>query len=83
MLELATYRSLSYSNQKNWDDLTTSEKVSYIITTTVILILYICIYVWALTRAAKQKNKPLHMLFALISPVAYLIFSYYVDGFNN
>jgi uncharacterized membrane protein SirB2 len=81
MIELAALQS--NRNTKNWDDLTDDQKQTYVATTILMVIIYIIFFVWALTRASKQKNKPVHMLFALVSPVFYLIFSYFVEGFNN
>lgn len=82
MIELFTLKS-STDNGRKWDDLTEEEQKRAMVINSIVVLIYIIIFVWALMRASKQKNKPLHLMFALISPAFYLVFSYFVDGFNN
>jgi hypothetical protein len=68
--------------QNDWDDLTDTQKTMYLVTSSIIIIFYITFFIWALLRASNApSNKPLHLLFALISPGFYLIFSYFVKDF--
>jgi hypothetical protein len=52
----------------------------------VIIVLELALFIWAIFRAIKcsQKNpdsRAVHLLFAVVSPTLYLIFSYSVEGF--
>lgn len=78
LVEQYIYKSVSGDNtDKKWEDMTSSEKNMLVVSA----LLYILFIMWALIRASKADNKPLHLLFAIISPSMYLIFSYFVDGF--
>lgn len=81
MLELAILKNGSTTT--HWDMMTEDEKRTYSATVGVTSVIYLIFFIWALVRASQQKNKPLHMLFALVSPVFYLVFSYFVEDFNN
>jgi hypothetical protein len=73
------------NSRKNidWDNMSNNEKTMYIATNFLIVVLYITLFLWALMRAMKVRDdqKPIHLLFALVSPGFYLIFSYFLDGF--
>ncbi len=52
----------------------------------VIIVIELVLFVWAIFRAIKcshatPDSRAVHLLFATVSPVLYLIFSYAVDGF--
>ena len=51
----------------------------------VFLIIYLAIWIWALTRAVKCRpaTKVMHVFFASVSPTLYLLFSYFSKGFCN
>lgn len=66
---------------KPWSDLTPSEKVSSV----VVLLLIIVLIVWAWVRALNCSSKSpdsraIHLLFATVDPILYLIFSYFIEG---
>ncbi len=68
----------------NWNDLSTGEKVTAIVAMLIILALV----VWAWVRAIKCSSKSpdsraVHLLFASVDPILYLIFSYFIDGMCN
>ena len=52
----------------------------------VAMIIYLVFFVWAIFRALRcsaptPDSRALHLMFATLSPVLYLIFSYAVEGF--
>jgi hypothetical protein len=84
MLDLMAVQNSRKKDLKSWDDLSDSEKNAYMISSSLIIIIYITFFFWALMRAAAApKNKPLHLMFALVSPMFYLVFSYFIDGFYD
>ncbi len=53
---------------------------------TIVMVLYILFWFWALLRAFKcssatPDSRAVHFLFATVSPLLYIILSYWVDGF--
>jgi len=84
MLDLMAVQNSRNKDLKSWDDLSDYEKNAYMISSSLIIIVYITFFFWALMRAAvAPKNKPLHLMFALVSPMFYLVFSYFIDGFYD
>lgn len=48
------------------------------------VIIYLLFWIWAMSRAlACKKNKVTHTMFASISPVLYLVLSYFAKDFCN
>ena len=84
MLDLMAVQNSRKKDNKSWDDLSDSEKTAYIVSSSLIVIIYFVFFIWALMRASlAPKNKPLHLMFALISPMFYLVLSYFIDGFYD
>jgi len=82
MLTYSVYNTTTNSTLKNkhWDDLTTTEKVTLVLSLVLILVLII----WAYVRAMNCSNnnpdsRAIHLLFATVDPVLYLLFSYFLD----
>jgi uncharacterized membrane protein len=70
----------------NGDKPTKEEKRVQDIIMTIGVFLYMIFWVWAIIRALKCSNRnpdsrAIHIMFASVSPVLYIICSYYVDGF--
>lgn len=80
MLELYYLRSMQPMS-KDYDRLTKTQKNFYNMILNTGSVIYFIILIVALVKASKTQNKPLHMLFALVSPFWYLIFSIFVEGF--
>lgn len=82
MLTYSLYDTTTGSGKgKSWDELTTNEKVVLVVTLVLILVLII----WAYVRAMHCSNnnpdsRAIHLLFATVDPVLYLIFSYFLEG---
>jgi len=82
MLTYSLYDTTTGSSKgKSWDKLTNHEKVTLVVT----LILLLVLIIWAYVRAMHcSSNNPdsraIHLLFATVDPVLYLIFSYFLEG---
>lgn len=50
--------------------------------TMIAMVIYLVLFVWAIMRASRHANKALHLLFAVVSPFWYLVFSYFVPDFH-
>ncbi len=92
MLELYTLMSAARAatdsdNGDNGDKkLTPAQQRNLNIAFAVIIVLELVLFVWAIFRAIKcsqatPDSRAVHLLFATVSPVLYLIFSYAVEGF--
>ena len=96
MLELHTLLSAAKSANGNGngngnkdgcdDDLTSDQKRNLAISVAIIIVVELILLVWAILRAIKcsqasPDSRAIHLLFAIVSPFLYLIFSYAVDGF--
>jgi len=83
MLELSILNSVKGAAQKgNGNGGKGDDGVAYAIS----LVLIVLLLVWAFWRALKcssatPDSRALHLMFASVSPVLYLIFSYTVSGF--
>lgn len=82
MLTYSLYNTSTVSTTgKKWDELTTNEKVSFIAVCVIVLILAIWAYVRAMNCSSNNPDsKAVHLLFATVDPVLYLIFSYFLEG---
>jgi hypothetical protein len=80
MLELYALRN-AQPMSKDYDRLTKTQKNFYNIISRTGSLIYLIILIIALVKASKTQNKPLHMLFALVSPFWYLVFSIFVEDF--
>lgn len=87
MLELNSALSLAKATASDGDKQLTPEQQRRLnIATAVIIIIEVALWIWAIARAlqcSKQDpdSRALHLMFAVVSPVLYLIFSYTVEGF--
>jgi predicted transglutaminase-like protease len=84
MLTFTLTNNATNNGGRSWNELSTGEQVSVII----IMILVIALIVWAWMRALKCSTKSpdsraIHLLFATVDPILYLIFSYFIDGMCN
>jgi len=84
MLTYTLTNNATNNGGRSWNELSTGEQVSVII----IMILVIALIVWAWMRALKCSTKSpdsraIHLLFATVDPILYLIFSYFIDGMCN
>jgi len=66
--------------KKDWSELTTGEKVTGIVT----LLLVLCLIIGAWMRAIhcsspNPDSRAIHLLFATVDPVLYLLFSAFPD----
>lgn len=89
MLELYTLTNLANQNSKkncdDDDDLTPEEKKNVNMAITVIVIIELILWIWAVNRAIKcsssnPDSRVVHLMFATFSPLLYLLFSFSVDG---
>lgn len=83
MLELALAKS--YTGNKDYNHMSAAQKRSYTITMTIVMVLWIIFFLWAFKRAklcssSSPDSRAIHYLFAVVSPVLYVIFSYSVLG---
>ena len=72
------------NGQRTWNELSTGEQV----TTIVAMLIVLALIVWAWVRAVKcssrsPDSRAVHLLFATVDPILYLIFSYFIDGMCN
>tara|TARA_Y100000385_G_C13107286_1_gene648964 strand:+ start:3113 stop:3430 length:318 start_codon:yes stop_codon:yes gene_type:complete len=87
MLELNNALSVAKAAANNdGKQLTPEQQRRLNIAMTVIVIIEVALWIWAIARAlqcSKQDpdSRALHLMFAVVSPVLYLIFSYTVEGF--
>lgn len=87
MLELLAVKNSMWDNnmsKDDWDKLSDEEKRNRTISMTVSLLIYLAIWIWALMRAVrcgKGQTKVMHVFFASVSPVIYLLFSYFSKDF--
>ena len=87
MLELNSALSMAKAAANdNGKQLTPDQQRRLNIAMAVIIIIEVALWVWAIARAlqcSKQDpdSRALHLMFAVVSPVLYLIFSYTVEGF--
>lgn len=85
MLTYALYDTTTSSTKgKTWDELTTPEKIVSII----VLLLVLTFIIWAWVRAINcssnnPDSKAVHLLFATVDPILYLVFSYFIEGMCN
>ena len=84
MLTYTLTNNATNNGGRSWNELSTGEQISVII----IMILVIALIVWAWMRALKCSTKSpdsraIHLLFATVDPILYLIFSYFIDGMCN
>ena len=84
MLTYTLTNNATNNGGRTWNELNTGEQV----TTIVVLLLVIALIVWAWMRALKCSTKSpdsraIHLLFATVDPILYLIFSYFIDGMCN
>ena len=84
MLELNSL--LQAAKPANKKELTPKEKANITIAVSVIFLIEVALWIWAIIRALKcsqatPDSRALHLLFAIVSPTMYLIFSFTVDGF--
>lgn len=82
MIELFALNSSKADTNNETDDEKNAKKV---ITITVAIV-YLVFWFWAVFRALKcssstPDSRALHLMFATISPVMYIILSYTVSGF--
>ena len=86
MLELNSVLSMAKSAANgNGKKLTPDQQRGLNIAITVIIIIEVALWIWAIARAlqcSKQDpdSRALHLMFAVVSPLLYLIFSYTVEG---
>ncbi len=87
MLELHTLMSAARAGTTNGDGkLTPEQQRNLNIALVVIIIIELALFIWAIYRALKcsqasPDSRAIHLLFATVSPVLYLVFSYAVEGF--
>ena len=92
MLELHTLMSAARSAADSSDcgngskKLTPEQQRNLNLALSVIVILELILFVWAIFRAIKcsqatPDSRAVHLLFATVSPILYLIFSHAVEGF--
>lgn len=87
MLELNSALSVAKATANGEDKQLTPEQQRRLnIAIAVIIIIEVALWIWAIARALEcSKHDPdsraLHLMFAVVSPVLYLIFSYTVGGF--
>lgn len=91
MLELHSLMSAARAAADSGNDgdtkkLTPTQQRNLNLALAVIVILELILFVWAIFRAIKcsqatPDSRAVHLLFATLSPILYLIFSYAVDGF--
>jgi hypothetical protein len=84
MLTYTLTNNATNNGGRSWNELSTGEQISVII----IMILVIALIVWAWMRALKcsaksPDSRAIHLLFATVDPILYLIFSYFIDGMCN
>lgn len=70
---------------KNNDNKTDDEKKANNIAVAVTVLVYLIFWIWAIFRALRcssttPDSRALHLLFAVSSPLLYIIFSYTVTG---
>ena len=84
MLDYLAYRN-SKNGKKNGckDDRTDDEKRADLIADSVVTVILLILWIFALKRAIEYggSNKVLHILFACMAPGLYLIFSYTIKDF--
>jgi hypothetical protein len=87
MLELHSALTAAKAAVNNDDKkLTPDQQQRLNVTVTVIVIIEVALWIWAIARAlqcSKQipDSRALHLMFAVASPLLYLVFSYTVTGF--
>jgi hypothetical protein len=87
MIELHALMSAARSGAtQGGDNLTPAQQRNLNISMSIIIIIELILFVWAIFRAIKcsqasPDSRAIHLLFATVSPFLYLIFSYVVDGF--
>jgi low temperature requirement protein LtrA len=87
MLELHGALSAAKAAVNNGDNkLTPAQQQRLNVAVTVIVIIEVALWIWAIARALQCSNqtpdsRALHLMFAVVSPVLYLVFSYTVTGF--
>jgi hypothetical protein len=74
------------NNNGSDDNLTPDQKRNMSIVIAIIVVVELILLVWAILRAIKcsqasPDSRAIHLLFAIVSPFLYLVFSYAVDGF--
>ena len=77
----ALLSAVTSSNGNNNNNQTPAQKRAQTIAIVVIITIELTLWVWAITRALKcSQNTPdsraMHLLFASVSPILYLVFSY-------
>jgi len=85
MLELQGLNALREAGTNDPDDLAPGDKRVIAILTIIYVVVYLVLLVFAILRAIKcstatPDSRALHLMFAIVSPVMYLIFSYLVPG---
>ena len=87
MLELHTLMSAAHAAATDSNgNPTPGQQRNLNVALTVIVILELILFVWAIFRAIKcsqatPDSRAVHLLFATVSPILYIIFSYAVEGF--
>ena len=86
MITAGLYNMSTSKNGGNskWNDLSGVEKVSTIVS----MLIFLALIVWAWVRAIKCSSKSpdsraVHLLFATVDPILYLVFSYFIEGMCN
>jgi len=84
MLEL--YAMNAINGNKNWADMTADERREHVASMSIGITILLIVWIWAIVRALRCSNKTpdsraVHLFFATVSPILYLIFSYFVGGF--